>query len=227
MYHLIVKLKEIRVHLLVREEFLDKSTALGIFRHDLQEKKELAFNVGNSWITFSKFIPDFFSQIVEEIENVTIKERINHIIAEELGNDNQDLSSHSELYRQSLATIGIIVDQKELKSIQFLQEQFILKEHKDRESFAVGVCFGLEIIAEQNIDYLLKYSCVSSEDINSLRKTLFFKIHLVNEIEHINKCFENYHLVARDTNSHRSFHEGCNLSLEFWKFFWDEATYVQ
>lgn len=178
------------------------------------------------WYNFSMFVPTFLSEISLYILNYDSKERINGIIQEENGEGNPGLN-HATLYKEALSQIGIIARKKEIKAITLFLKNFrqIIQEQEDKEAFAIGVSFGLEIIAEDNISYLLKYSSPSDSDMSYLKNTLFFKIHLQNEIEHINSCIRNLETLKKEGRT-ACFYKGHDLSIQFWTNFWREVGNV-
>ena len=177
----------------------------------------------NHWFCFSAFIPEFLERIANEIDSPEVKGRILEIVCEEKG---KDLShSHSELFKQAMELHGYKIELINSRAIKHLISEFENSiNYFDRESFSIGVSFGLEIIAEENIDYLLSNTSESSFHYKKNRESLFFKIHLVNEAEHIAKCIENIQVVSQENKE--SLKAGIKLSLLFWKSFWEEALDV-
>ena len=208
-------------------EFMKRIEGRNIFPHNVERCNEVAQNVINCWYTFSDFIPNFLESLNKNIINPDIKERVNEIIFEERGEGNY-LNRHSRLFSLSFEKMNKKVLKIDLESIPFLENEFCRFQGDQRaEAFSVGVSFGLEIIAEENIEYLLNYCSSSEKEVGNLSETNFFKIHRVNEVEHISKCFENYANISSDNLNREAFFEGANLSLLFWEKFWNEAVYVQ
>lgn len=200
------------------------SSNIWTFDYQFNQSPKLASKVASSWYEFSNFVPVFLKELVTHISNRKICQRIEEIILEETG-DGHLLQNHAQLYKSAMFENMI-----DLKIIKTNSISLFQKNYKDKiedvlvkESFCVGVSYGLEIIAEQNIKYLLYYSAQDKTSYAKLEKTLFFQIHLENEIEHINKCMQNKGIVTQDEKSKRSFDEGVKISLEFWNHFWKEA----
>jgi hypothetical protein len=197
-----------------------------IFNFEKPISFEIAHNGANSWYEFSNFVPEFLQFLMPQISNEPIRERISSIVYEELGEGNRDLK-HSILYKQALNEIGITInDETTNSSLLNYQNKIaqILLDNNDPEALSVGLAYGLEIIAEENIQYLLKYSSFNHYSHELLSKSIFFKIHLQNEIEHIRKGEENLKTLLQDGQREIAFQYGVNLSLEFWKEFWLEAV---
>lgn len=172
------------------------------------------------WFNFSKFIPEFLLSLSENVSNLEVRNRILQIVAEENG---EGLAlSHHELFRQAMEQCGLKVCESNIPSISKFKNLYSCHSNlEEKEAFAIGVSFGLEIIAEENINFLLEHTSYSADTFRLNEESLFFKIHLVNEKEHIEKCFQN--LASVNSKSIDSLKAGVKLSLNFWKNFWEEA----
>lgn len=193
---------------------------LGIFNNTNLKSMSDCNRVAICWYNFSSFIPGFLTKISQVISQNDIKQRILQIVAEENG---EGLAfSHSELFKIAMTQSGLTVESVKIRSICKFENAFNHLLHQETsEAFAVGVSFGLEIIAEENINYLLENTSYSDECFKAHAESLFFKIHLVNEIEHIEKCYLNVNAIEREDFD--SLFAGITLSLNFWKEFWQEA----
>jgi len=136
-------------------------------------------------------MPVFLDEISKFISDKKLKKNILEIKNEEAG-ESED-TSHANLFKYALKEINLLIEEKEFDELNKFKDMFdkLLNVSIDKEAFVLGVNYGLEINAEDNIQLLLKNCSYSEESIEILRRTSFFDIHLKNEIEHIKICFEN------------------------------------
>lgn len=196
-----------------------------IFGYSASPSAEIAHRTSSLWYQFSSFVPAFFDCLLRYIEEPTIRERISHIIFEELGEGSVE-ANHANLFRLAVNRAGGVLDENYMavavKNFSTATMKSI-QDSNDSEAFAVGLAYGLEIIAEENIFFLLKYSSQNDQSLESLKRSAFFIIHLQNETEHIRKCEENFEILKRKRNCEQEFLIGVDMSLTFWKEFWREA----
>jgi hypothetical protein len=201
------------------------SYGVGIFSTKVGQSSQTARNVSSSWYQFSKFVPLFLKEIIRYVNEDQAISRIKSIIEEELGCEKDGYKNHAELYRLALLEVGIVIEEERVSSIPKFWDDFqtAISLVDDKEAFSIGVSFGLEIIAEENIIQLLKYSSPTINCYEKLKESSFFVIHLKNEKEHIEKSIKNARLIIADSERSKAFQIGMNLSLCFWKEFWKEA----
>jgi len=202
------------------------SMRIGEIFNDFERSLKQSSRVANHWFTFSKFMPEFLADLARVLTNEEIKHKVLAILNEELGSD-IGAKPHYLLYSDALEKIGINTRQIDVKSIETFKSEFIHLKNTcgDLNPLVAGISLGLEIIAEKNIEYLLKYSAFDDESERKLKLTPFFKIHLINEKEHIMKCISNYELIATSADNENIFKIGMKTGLDFWKNFWMEALY--
>ena len=205
-------------------EFRDMISYCQIFNDQPKGCKEQAQNVSNAWYSFSRFIPGFLSELKTKINNDEIVQRIGEIIFEELGSGNENMN-HAKLFYFSQVKLNRRPRELGFKCIQNLKNELSNLSDDSSGAYFVGISFGLEIIAEENISYLLSLTSTDEKEYQQLVQSAFFKIHFINEIDHINKCYDNYKLISGNPSDEESFYAGMNTSLNFWINFWQEAIH--
>lgn len=89
----------------------------------------------------------------------------------------------------------------------------------------MGICLGLEIIANENIQLLFDYRLkTDGSNFIELTQSEFFITHRVNEDEHILKSIENFKVFCKSKIDKEQFISGFNLAIEFWEKFWMKAS---
>lgn len=189
---------------------------------EINHGEEISQRVAYHWYAFSTFIPNFLEELSRNISNRTIRLRILEIVSEEMGGG--FFQTHAEMFYQAMTYLGHNISLIEVEAIRDFEDEFKQKiMFYDPEAFSVGVSFGLEVIAEENIQFLLSSTSRSKAEYEANKSSTFFKIHLINEKDHIEKCKQNLALI--DSSKSESLMRGINLSLRFWRNFWKLAVH--
>lgn len=201
-------------------EFLVESTRQNIFPN-LATDIRITKNVAINWYNFSKFMPFFLITMSEKILSEDKKKHFRHIAFEELGEGSN--KTHAELFRDSCTAIKIkCVSDNKPNSLEGLTKY--INTPLVSESNMLGLGLGLEIIANENINFLFDNLILTDQNKKKiLEDTLFFKIHRENEDEHIRKNFSNFSRFCNTQEEIVDFHEGFHFGLNFWKGFWSEC----
>ncbi len=178
----------------------------------LKKSINLPFVIGSHWYAFSKFMPEFLLEMSHKTSCMFTKTKLISICNEELG-DGDIKSNHAELFYKALKENEISLNREAYPdSLNFLREQITSEKSK---FFLLGLHLGLEIIANENIEALADGLGKKRE----LQESLFFKIHMVNEDIHIQKCLDNFKL-AKSSVEKELFLQGFDTGLKFWSLFW-------
>lgn len=171
--------------------------------------------LASAWYDFSRFMPRFLVKLASLSRSEYVFSRLLSIANEEMGDGNDKLI-HSEDFKYSCELNNILIDQSyQPNSLNVLRSTF-KSEVGDPE--ILGIHLGLEIIANENINELL-----TGLGGGRLRNSSFFKIHLINESEHIRKCIDNYDFCDSQSDKDK-FMEGFSRGIEFWQSFWTEVS---
>jgi hypothetical protein len=170
------------------------------------------------WYEFSKLIPKLLAKLALRTESEYAFSRLISISNEEMGNGNIK-SVHSDLFREACLEYSIKTNESiNIKSFEVFKD---IQSNKFTDSYILGLHLGLEIIANENVEQLIK--TLGQSNNNKIALTKFFTIHLVNEDEHIEKCVHNYKR-CKTLDQKSEFMEGFNLSISFWIKYWNEAA---
>src|SRR5690606_20911608 len=135
---------------------------------------------------------------------------------EELGEGHAE-SIHSEIFKSCGEEIGLTLNEVKINGpLKFL-------ETKPRALAILGYAFGLEVIANENIAFLFDSLAYNQSASEKLKKSLFFKIHFVNEDRHIEMNFKNFARFCTDSQKEEDFLFGFDQALIFWRDFWAKA----
>ena len=174
--------------------------------------------MANMWFSFSSYMPFFLIQLSTKANSIQTVSKLISIANEELG-DGDYILAHAYLFKQACLNENIQINQQftSLKSLNILKD-IIAKELND--SYILGIHLGLEIIANENITSLVNIL----GNTLSLQSSEFFRIHFVNEDDHIKKCVDNFNL-CKSLESQNDFLSGFKQGLFFWDEFWKEYNY--
>ena len=175
-----------------------------------------ANHVFSHWYGFSLMMPKFLTQAASMVESSEQMLTLVQTAWEELGEGHAD-AIHSEMFKACGEDIGLTLSPIEINGpVKFL-------DTKPRALAVLGYAFGLEVIANENIAFLfdsLAYDQVVSE---KLKRSLFFKIHFVNEDRHIEMNFKNFARFCTTKQHEEDFMTGFDQALIFWRDFWAKA----
>lgn len=197
--------------------FIRNAHAYNIFQNQSSPNKRSADKVADYWYSFSQLMPTILRSAAS---NITTKEQRTSLLEISKEEDGEiEGTPHYIMFKESCEKAEInpqILDLKVLRDLMhFASLNF--------DATILGLCFGLEVIANENIDYLFNNICWKECHRADLEKTLFFKIHRVNEDRHISSNFENYSRYCQTEESKHQFDHGFEFALSFWKNFWAEA----
>ena len=184
--------------------------------------------VGKMWYQFSSFMPFFLELACQKITSEEKKEHIRKIAFEEMG-EGYYKKRHSKIFldavsisrRNSRSWKKAIMQQETSVERLLLSLEKLVREAKNQE-YVLGVCLGIEIPANENIEALfqaVKYDI----DEEKLEDTEFFKIHRENEDEHIEKNLKSFKTIL-NVKQLNSFMDGFDSAVTFWRDFWQMAA---
>jgi hypothetical protein len=156
-----------------------------------------------------------------------IRHYIVQVAFEELGLRNVD-QLHSKIFDDCLTMVGCTKEDQEafhsnfnnVVPLNLLWDE--LQQTNSTEKI-LGIGLGLEIPALENIETLFNSLAHDSECKEKLQKSLFFRIHRINEEEHIRLNVANFLRFCPLEQQKSDFIEGFNLAINFWKIFWGNA----
>ncbi len=177
--------------------------------------------IGNLWFEFSDFMPKYLTKAASLVSTNEIRRNIVQIAYEELGSGSHK-AIHSHLFLECLDNNfkrdHQITCEKELASLL----NKIQKNPSD--SFILGINLGLEIPANENIECIFNAITTNKEEELKIEKMPFFKIHRINEDEHIRLNVKNFLDFCKSKEEVNEFLEGFNIAINFWESFWSLAT---
>lgn len=183
--------------------------------------------VGSMWSIFSEFMPKFLCLAAAKVRNNEIRHYIVQVAFEELGSRNVD-HLHSKMFDECLRMAGCTKEAQEIfnsnfKNIVPLQLLWDELEKTNSTETILGIGLGLEIPAVENIETIFHSLAHNEESKEKLQKSLFFRIHRVNEEEHIRLNVANFLRFCPEKRQKEDFIKGFNLAISFWKIFWGNA----
>jgi len=107
--------------------------------------------VASDWLNFSHFMPSFLNLLSRYTFDSHFKKSLLNIMNEEEGF--LDGEPHYILFQRAINEIGLNIQISERKIVRNLENGFLdlIKNVNDKEAFVLGVNYGLEITAEDNI----------------------------------------------------------------------------
>jgi hypothetical protein len=187
----------------------------------MQNNISVSREVALQWFNFSEFMPSFLRRLSSYVIDPLSKRVLLDIMDEEEGlNDGQ---AHSVLFLDAIKEIGFILTSQQGESLERFQKEFdqFLKVVTDKEAFVLGVNYGLEVFAQDNIGKLLNLCSYDEDTLKKLKNSLFFEIHLLNEVKHINLCRNNLARLLEEKRD-QDFMKGANIAINFWNNFWSQ-----
>lgn len=179
--------------------------------------------VAASWYKFSLEMLNILSIAVGKINNPRKKCFPAETLFEELG-EGREKSIHCDLFLEVCNKLCIADKDRssllEVSNNSFLIDDLVLKvKSLDDENEILGLLYGLEIPANENIESLISGVSSSDQMYSVIEQLRFFKIHRVVEDIHIERGAFSYFLCSH-IGALDSFNKGIQISLEFWKEFW-------
>jgi hypothetical protein len=191
-----------------------------VFDLQPERNKTISKQVADFWYSFSNMIPSLLAQSANELDRPSERETLLTIAAEE--NGEVDGIPHFKMFSNACSLIGI---DPQLMHLKVLEDLMIFAQ-KSRNHQTLGLCFGLEVIANENISFLLKSLSNNSSEFELLSVSTFFEIHRSNEDTHIDMNFKNFQMFCITSEEKSNFMSGFDYALAFWKSFWFQATNV-
>ena len=205
--------------------FYKRANASVIFReiqhHPAYSTRASAEVVGAKWLGFSEFMPWFLCQAAANVSSNIKRTYICRPAYEELGMGIPE-EIHAELFRKCLQIVGVNSDSNHVPPIGMLRDY--LNETGIGDDYIFGLCAGLEIIANDNIENLFRNIAYTQEFKEILEGTEFFKLHRANEQGHIELTIGNFLRFSPLPADRRKFVEGFDRAIEFWAQFWNGAA---
>ncbi len=189
-----------------------------VFEKEINQNQETASNVANFWYSFSFLMPSLLVQAANNLERSNERETLLTIAREERGE--VDGIPHFKMFSEACALVGL---SPRLLDLTVLDDLMLYTLKSDNHK-TLGLCFGLEVIANENIEYLFQSLISTPKDAKLLANTDFFRIHRLNEDTHIEMNFNNFKKYCLTAEDKESFMAGFNYALTFWKIFWFLAT---
>jgi len=177
------------------------------------------------WYEFSKFVPAFIAKAVSVTTDPEHQYHLIQIAYDELGAQNKNLI-HSKLFLDALDK-ACIKPRVTASLFAFKQMFTSLNEALDTAtgpSGIIGLLLSFEIIAENNIETLFKGLGIDSEREEALSASPFFKIHRVNEIEHIRHSVANFLRFSKSSQEIAEAEELFDVGIMFWHQFWNNMA---
>lgn len=193
--------------------------------HKHPEKGALV--VGAAWLQFTETVPWLLCSLASNADDNLARHFLIQTAFEELGSRSRG-AIHSHLFAKSLD----LSSSGQARTRQYLEESggfralSVLEKAAQLKGNAqvMGVCLGLELPANENIQTLLVGLGHKSDLLEQLSKSPFFRIHTVVEDEHIRLSVANFLHFCRSENEKLRFKEGFDLGIRFWKEFWGEVV---
>jgi hypothetical protein len=176
---------------------------------------ETARHVADYWFTFSKAMPGLLVLAANNLRREEHKASLLKIAKEEAGEI--DGIPHYQMFSSACRIIDVFPRNVEIECLNLLIDEVTT----NFDSTILGICFGLEIIANENIQFLLTSLCISKNEYDLLDNSQFFTIHKQNEDEHIRLNYKNYEKYCNTYSERIQFETGFDYALQFWKSFWD------
>lgn len=176
--------------------------------------------VSSAWYTFSKYMPTFLLEMAGSLSTNELKVNMAGIAYEELGFGNTK-KIHERLFFNACKEIDLNPEDMFLKSLEWLK---LTKSTLSSDQEVLGLSLGMEIIANENIAFLVQGLSPSDSSRKKLSKTEFFVIHFENEQEHIDKNIQSFKDFISTNAEEEKFLYGLSVGLNFWKNFWEEIS---
>lgn len=166
-------------------------------------------------------MPSLLIQASNNIDVFHQRETLITIAKEERGD--VDGVPHFKKFANACIQVGIF---PKLLELDILEELMLFAMRSDNHK-TLGLCFGLEVIANENIQYLFQNLRNDLLEEKTLSASDFFIIHRMNEDTHIELNFRNYKRYCLTLEDQSSFLIGFEYALDFWKNFWSQACALE
>lgn len=181
--------------------------------------------LGALWYEFSDFMPWFLSMAAASVSTNEMRQSLIQVAHEELGEGNKN-QLHSEQFKKALSQAGIVFSHCSFTSehIDYLKEKLLTVKS---EYTVLGLCLGLEIIANENIESLIGKLSLTPKMSAALESSYFFKVHRVNEDQHIEYNIKNFLHFCSSEIEKEKFMQGFEEALDFWHQFWSKVASLE
>ncbi len=181
------------------------------------------------WWQFSSYIPQLLLKMKKKAKKKEVKDHFDNFYQEELTYKHA-FYPHGELFLHSLNIVHITPFPKNHllysigeKNLLFLSDEI---DKSTTDSYLIGLHFGLERYAYENLELLLNHLSNHQDKIRQqLMKTPFFKEHLNNEKNHIQSCLTLKQRFCTRGEDYIQEQMGENHSYHFWRNFWREINH--
>lgn len=196
-----------------------------VFEATIPEKsQESATVIGSLWYHLSESIVDFLCKALGKLENPYIRHFVVQTAYEELGEDSEQML-HTDLLRQTLSVAGVTDtdilrwsgDMKVKESLEWLHQEL---DSCQTDAEITGILLGLEIIAYENIQNVLKAICYSDPVTDRVMETDWVRLHNQMEEHHIHRAVSVFVRYVTDLTSQRKFVQRFTQAMVFWQRFW-------
>jgi hypothetical protein len=177
--------------------------------------RHLGQSVFNHWLEFSRFMPSFLTSAASLMKDPRMSFSLVQIVWEEMGEGDEQMI-HADLFMKAGQKVELNISKTDTSFLDTLK----LKGNES-QYYILGLAFGLEVIANENIAYLYKCLSWNEKSATVLKSDYFFQTHFINEDNHIDLNFKNFSKFCLD--SEPEFIRGFDHALEFWLVFWKLA----
>lgn len=189
-----------------------------IFEKPLAATKESAAILAEYWYEFSSVMPWFLCLAGTKVSTNEMRQSLIRVAFEELG-EGKATDLHCEKFREAVLSTGVDFERRDSDSVVIgLLKTFINEASSPYQ--VLGLCLGLEIIANENIDFLFRGLAFDAKARTALEDSYFFKIHRVNEDNHIFYNVSNFLKFCSSNAQKKEFLAGFDNALDFWRIFW-------
>ena len=177
------------------------------------------------WSEFSRFVPSFIAKAVSLTTDPEHQHHLIQIAYDELGAQDKKLI-HSKLFADALEKADI--NPKEITP-QFSVGKILSSLNESLEkikspSGTIGLLLSFEIIAENNIETVFSALGIDSQREKILSDSVFFKVHRMDEVEHIRHSVANFLKFSQSEQDIKEAEEFFDVGIIFWKNFWDKIA---
>ncbi|CAB3763127.1 iron-containing redox enzyme family protein [Paraburkholderia solisilvae] len=181
--------------------------------------------LATAWYDFTRYVPTFLTRAVAQTGDPERQHHLIQIAYDELGGRNKEFI-HSQLFLKAIETIGLKVAPRHSGSSirEVIQVLDATLAHTDSEAGIIGLLLSFEIIAEENIEMLFDGLCYSDDCAAALSDSAFFKVHRLDESEHIRHSVANFLRFCNTPAERAAFKQSFDQGVDYWRRFWDQCA---
>lgn len=176
--------------------------------------------VGTRWLDFSNFMSWFLCRAAANVGTNHNRRYLSQVAFEELGMGLSE-GAHVDKFLQCLRIAKVKLTDQIEAPVEILRTALVKSENND--DYILGMYFGLEIIAIENIETLFRSLAYNITLKDELEHTDYFKTHRIHPFKHIEHCLNHLSHFSPTAETRIKFLEGFHESIRFWKEFWDEC----